>query len=137
MCPKCHLKVLKNLGCNHMTCAVCKHEWCWKCGTPYYGYQGHDGYMCSEYIDADNFKIHSEKFYCSILILILLAPFIFLAFSVITPFHILGWYFKKLDDRNDCKCLLLIILIVSLLVFVLIFPFLMLAAIPAMILVLR
>eukprot|EP00746_Dinoflagellata_sp_MGD_P124241 gnl/MRDRNA2_/MRDRNA2_58828_c0_seq1.p1 gnl/MRDRNA2_/MRDRNA2_58828_c0~~gnl/MRDRNA2_/MRDRNA2_58828_c0_seq1.p1 ORF type:complete len:607 (-),score=63.05 gnl/MRDRNA2_/MRDRNA2_58828_c0_seq1:167-1951(-) len=31
-CPSCHSLTQKNGGCNHMTCAVCKGEWCWTCG---------------------------------------------------------------------------------------------------------
>jgi hypothetical protein len=30
-CPSCHVKILKNGGCNHMTCRQCKYEWCWVC----------------------------------------------------------------------------------------------------------
>lgn len=30
-CPKCHVQTQKNLGCQHMTCASCKFEYCWSC----------------------------------------------------------------------------------------------------------
>jgi hypothetical protein len=29
-CPSCKADIIKNGGCNHMTCR-CKHEWCWEC----------------------------------------------------------------------------------------------------------
>eukprot|EP00347_Sterkiella_histriomuscorum_P020246 403338533 len=34
-CPKCKSRVEKNSGCQHMTCPVCKYEWCWVCGLSY------------------------------------------------------------------------------------------------------
>jgi len=30
-CPKCTRQTMKNGGCNHMTCQVCRCEWCWIC----------------------------------------------------------------------------------------------------------
>lgn len=30
-CPKCSRQTMKNGGCNHMTCQVCRCEWCWIC----------------------------------------------------------------------------------------------------------
>ena len=30
-CPKCLRAVMKDAGCNHMTC-VCGQHWCWQCG---------------------------------------------------------------------------------------------------------
>merc|ERR1712226_366704 len=31
----CKVPVLKSAGCNHMTCPVCKYQWCWLCGAEY------------------------------------------------------------------------------------------------------
>ncbi|WIA22360.1 hypothetical protein OEZ85_004669 [Tetradesmus obliquus] len=28
-CPGCRVRVQKHGGCNHMTCKVCRREWCW------------------------------------------------------------------------------------------------------------
>ena len=30
-CPKCHVPIEKNNGCNHMTCKRCGQHWCWIC----------------------------------------------------------------------------------------------------------
>ena len=30
-CPKCRTKIYRDLGCNHMTCSVCKHYFCYIC----------------------------------------------------------------------------------------------------------
>jgi len=35
-CPTgCGWQIEKNLGCNHMTCSRCRHEFCWLCLQPY------------------------------------------------------------------------------------------------------
>lgn len=30
-CPRCTRQTVKSGGCNHMTCQVCRCEWCWIC----------------------------------------------------------------------------------------------------------
>jgi ariadne-1 len=30
-CPECNARIEKNQGCNHMSCKLCKHEFCWIC----------------------------------------------------------------------------------------------------------
>jgi len=39
-CPKCHVCILKNGGCDHMTCIMCQHQFWWSTLQPYLG-DGH------------------------------------------------------------------------------------------------
>lgn len=44
-CPKCKWSIQKNEGCNHMTCRLCHHEFCWLC---FQNYQGHNNALCNK-----------------------------------------------------------------------------------------
>lgn len=35
-CPNCGFGTEKIDGCNHMTCAKCRYDWCWLCRGKYY-----------------------------------------------------------------------------------------------------
>jgi len=35
LCMNCKSIVTKMAGCSHMTCSVCKYNWCWVCGRKY------------------------------------------------------------------------------------------------------
>ncbi|CAM9315029.1 unnamed protein product, partial [Ectocarpus fasciculatus] len=52
-CPKCDARTEKNQGCNHMTCRLCKHDYCWICMSPWREHgQGTGGYYsCNKFVD--------------------------------------------------------------------------------------
>ncbi|OHT17253.1 IBR domain containing protein [Tritrichomonas foetus] len=56
-CPKCHERIEKNGGCNHMTCRIdsggCGFEFCWICGHEWKSHVG-DGYNCNKFTDFDS-----------------------------------------------------------------------------------
>jgi ariadne-1 len=47
-CPACNRRIEKNQGCNHMTCSICKHEFCWLCMKNWSGHNG-NSYTCNEF----------------------------------------------------------------------------------------
>jgi len=50
-CPECQARIEKNQGCNHMSCKVCKHEFCWICMGPWTDHGSTTGgyYKCNRY----------------------------------------------------------------------------------------
>ena len=53
-CPKCDARTEKNQGCNHMTCRLCKHDYCWICMGPWTEHgQGTGGYYkCNRFNES-------------------------------------------------------------------------------------
>lgn len=52
-CPKCHVCIEKNGGCNHMQCTKCKHDFCWMCCADWRSH-GSEYYECSRYKENPN-----------------------------------------------------------------------------------
>ncbi|XP_022254670.1 potential E3 ubiquitin-protein ligase ariadne-2-like [Limulus polyphemus] len=52
-CPKCHICIEKNGGCNHMQCYNCKYDFCWMCLGDWKTH-GSEYYECSRYKENPN-----------------------------------------------------------------------------------
>ncbi|XP_014678007.1 PREDICTED: protein ariadne-2-like [Priapulus caudatus] len=52
-CPKCHICIEKNGGCNHMQCSKCKHDFCWMCLGDWKTH-GSEYYECSRFKENPN-----------------------------------------------------------------------------------
>jgi len=50
-CPKCHRRIEKDHGCNHMICTKCKYEFCWVCMGDWkdHGLRTGGFYKCNKY----------------------------------------------------------------------------------------
>ncbi|XP_046425435.1 potential E3 ubiquitin-protein ligase ariadne-2 [Neodiprion virginianus] len=57
-CPKCHICIEKNGGCNHMQCYNCKHDFCWMCLGDWKAH-GSEYYECSRYKENPNISRES------------------------------------------------------------------------------
>ncbi|XP_031641143.1 potential E3 ubiquitin-protein ligase ariadne-2 [Contarinia nasturtii] len=61
-CPKCHICIEKNGGCNHMQCFSCKHNFCWMCLGDWKSH-GSEYYECSRYKENPNIaheSVHAQ-----------------------------------------------------------------------------
>ncbi len=59
-CPKCHVCIEKNGGCNHMQCSKCKYDFCWMCLGPWKSH-GTEYYGCSRYNENPNIACESAS----------------------------------------------------------------------------
>lgn len=63
-CPNCQSRIEKNSGCNHITCKMCKHEFCWMCMGPWTEHNQVTGgfYRCNRYAgNPDDPSSEAEK----------------------------------------------------------------------------
>ncbi|XP_066997112.1 potential E3 ubiquitin-protein ligase ariadne-2 [Anabrus simplex] len=61
-CPRCHICIEKNGGCNHMQCYNCKHDFCWMCLGDWKTH-GSEYYECSRYKENPNIaheSVHAQ-----------------------------------------------------------------------------
>jgi len=54
-CPKCHAQIWKNEGCKHMTCQMCKYQFCWWCNRQW---------PCSKKVHRELWCFYNEMLYC-------------------------------------------------------------------------
>lgn len=62
ICPNCKRSIEKNGGCNHMTCSLCKYEFCWVCNDQWKTHGSETGgyYKCNKYkADEIDKKVNS------------------------------------------------------------------------------
>jgi hypothetical protein len=100
-CPKCKSKIEKTKGCQHMTCTICRYEWCWVCGMPYKSiihYALLSGVMC-EFIGLCHFKLKGFKSYFVLFLITICLPLIVFFFSSL----FVGVGIFMLSDKITCK----------------------------------
>ena len=86
-CPKCKMWTEKNMGCNHMTCAECKYQWCWLCGGKYSDNHFELGGACSGLQFSDSVLLN----YCCCLYLYKLWVFFYQMIILIFIIPIFGF----------------------------------------------
>eukprot|EP00457_Paulinella_chromatophora_P003084 gb/GEZN01003089.1/.p1 GENE.gb/GEZN01003089.1/~~gb/GEZN01003089.1/.p1 ORF type:complete len:532 (+),score=62.37 gb/GEZN01003089.1/:275-1870(+) len=62
-CPSCKVRIMKNKACNHMTCAKCRHQFCWLCKGDWVAHGSSTGgvYVCKTYNANQKKGIFSEE----------------------------------------------------------------------------
>ena len=118
-CPKCHSRIEKNEGCNHIHCTQCKYDFCWLCNREYkhghYEFYNIFGCPMMMYTRLNNTRFHGLV-HClkkSALILVLILGMILAAGLIIALLPIAGIgllllapvfiYIKVCEPRKDFK----------------------------------
>ena len=116
-CPKCQSPVEKNKGCMHMTCGVCRYDYCWVCGMSF----NHWTHKLQR-INIFGCKLAPKLWYEWILFLLMfLATFIIIPLAgIFGPPAFLGYYFVNEMPRSCHMGCILDLLIFALMILILI-----------------
>lgn len=119
-CPNCKYFVEKGEGCNHMTCANCKYEWCWYCLKE--SLPGHfdDGGNCAG-LQYTKCQCFSNRF-CVFLYQFLLQILGIIKFDLLLPFYFIRFLNEKVEDINkDAICFFKFFIIFSFFIIVFVY----------------
>ena len=110
-CPLCRTKILKDGGCNQMTCGFCQYEFCWLCHAPAPGtYPEHFKWYSPDFCGAG--QETGDPGPCrrclykllQIIIFIVLFPVVFpLVLVFTTPLACCALAIKCIED-SPCHC---------------------------------
>lgn len=113
-CPGCQRFIEKDQGCDHMTCQVCRHQWCWQClctFTPTHtdpSSPDYCPYLHSLASPPPDTTLRKVMFYLFgfplyLLIIVLLTPVCYLLWLCIVVWYV-RLEIETQDDRNQWIC---------------------------------
>ena len=85
-------------GCDHMTCPICKYEWCWICGMKYKSYfHMLDSTFCN-IIGNTYFKTKRKCFLFLIILIVIFFPIVIFTILFLYCFYIFSLFCDKIEQ---------------------------------------